>query len=86
MKRTIGTILRKNGINAAQYGASSIRGYKPLKKAGYTFLSGYEFCDFIAVKYATKGNSNVKHEEMFKALSDAGLKVELGVDCVKVYK
>lgn len=86
MKRTVGTILRKNEINAAQYGTSSIRGYKPLVKAGYAFLSGYEFCDFIAVKYMTKGNSDTKHKEMLKILLDAGLKAEMDVDCVKVYK
>lgn len=86
MKRKIGAILRKNGINAAKYGTSSIRGYKPLIKAGYAFLSGYEFCDFIAIQFKTKGSSDEKHKEIFELLANNGFKVTLEVDHVNVYK
>lgn len=86
MKRKIGAILRKNGINAAKYGTSSIRGYKPLIKAGYAFLSDYEFCDFIAIQFKTKGSSDEKHKEIFELLANNGFKVTLEVDHVNVYK
>jgi len=86
MKRKIGAILRKNGINAAKYGTSSIRGYKPLIKAGYAFLSGYEFCDYIAIQFKTKGNSDEKHKEIFELLANNGFKVTLEADCVNIYK
>jgi len=86
MKRKIGAILRKNGISAAKYGTSSIRGYKPLVKAGYAFLSGYEFCDCIAIQFKTKGSSDEKHKEIFELLENNGFKATLEADCVKVAK
>lgn len=86
MKRKIGEVLRKNNINAAKYGTSSIRGYKPLIKAGYKFLSGCEFCDYIEIQFKTNGNSDEKHKEIFEILSNNGFEVILEADCVKVLK
>lgn len=85
MKRKIGAILKKNGISAAEYGTSSIRGYKPLIKAGYVFLSGYEFCDYIAIQFKAKGSSDEKHKEIFELLENNGFRVTLEADCVKVF-